>query len=167
MRDSDWFTLWLRQSPLAGAVGVARDSCCFTFALDRPRIAHTQQSPQSQISNRTHYTPVGGIAHCQNSSRAPASNLDSLASSTCTSRPRQTNLRVLSCGAEPRRTAARPPLTLTASRALIDRLPHVSTTPRPRGTSSRRPPPAAPAGASHGPACTQCSVDAAPHIMMN
>ena len=36
------------------------------------------------------------------------------------------NLRVLSCGAEPRRTAARPPLTLTASRALIDRLPHVN-----------------------------------------
>ena len=36
------------------------------------------------------------------------------------------NLRVLSCGAEPRRTAARPPLTLTASRALIDRLPHAN-----------------------------------------
>ena len=29
------------------------------------------------------------------------------------------------CGAEPRRSAAHPPLTLTASRALIDRLPHV------------------------------------------
>ena len=69
MRDSDWFTLWLRQSPLAGAV--ARDSCCFTFALDRPRIAHTQQSPQSQISNRTHYTPVGGIVRIARTHHAP------------------------------------------------------------------------------------------------